>query len=101
MTGKCVVNWFRWTALAEAVSYLVLLGVAMPLKYVLGMPLAVKVAGSIHGGLFVVFCVLLWLAIQKAAWPLSRAAMLFAASLVPLVPFWLDARLKKWAEAAV
>ncbi len=91
---------FRWTALAEAVSYLVLLGVAMPLKYVWGMPLAVKIVGSLHGGLFVAFCALLWLAMQKAAWPLSRAVMLFLASLVPLLPFWLDARVKKWAEAA-
>lgn len=85
---------FRWTALAEAVSYLVLLGVAMPLKYVWGMPMAVKIIGSIQGGLFVAFCVTLWLAIRHAAWPLPRAAMLFVAS---LLPFWLDARVKLWA----
>ncbi|MBL9131122.1 MAG: DUF3817 domain-containing protein [Verrucomicrobiaceae bacterium] len=100
MKGKKVVHMFRWAALAEAVSYLVLLGIAMPLKYVWGMPLAVKIVGSIHGGLFVAFCALLWQAMQKAAWPRERVAMLFVASLVPLVPFWLDARVKKWAEAA-
>jgi integral membrane protein len=100
MTRQQAVNAFRWTALAEAVSYLILLGIAMPLKYLWQMPLAVKITGSIHGGLFVLFCATLWLAMQKAAWPLSRAALLFVASLLPLVPFWLDRRVKSWAEGA-
>ena len=100
MTRQQAVNAFRWTALAEAVSYLILLGIAMPLKYIWQMPMAVKLTGSIHGGLFVLFCVTLWLAMQKAAWPLGRAAMLFIASLLPLVPFWLDRRVKSWAEGA-
>lgn len=99
MTRQQAVNAFRWTALAEAVSYLVLLGIAMPLKYLWQMPLAVKIIGSIHGALFVAFCLTLLLAMQKAAWPLGRAAMLFVASLLPLVPFWLDRRVKSWAEA--
>ena len=64
MTRQQAVNAFRWTALAEAVSYLVLLGIAMPLKYIWQMPMAVKITGSIHGGLFVLFCVTLWLAMQ-------------------------------------
>ena len=98
MTKRTAVTMCRWAALAEAVSYLLLLGIAMPLKYVWGMPMAVKIAGSIHGGLFVTFCAALGLAMQKAAWPLTRAAMLFLASLLPLVPFWLDARVKAWAE---
>ncbi len=100
MTRQQAVNAFRWTALAEAVSYLVLLGIAMPLKYLWQMPIAVKIIGSIHGALFVAFCLTLLLAMQKAAWPLGRAAMLFVASLLPLVPFWLDRRVKSWAEEA-
>jgi Domain of unknown function (DUF3817) len=48
----------------------------------------------------VAFCLTLLLAMQKAAWPLGRAAMLFVASLLPLVPFWLDRRVKSWAEDA-
>jgi integral membrane protein len=100
MTRQQAVNAFRWTALAEAVSYLVLLGIAMPLKYLWQMPMAVKIIGSIHGALFVAFCLTLLLAMQKAAWSLGRAAMLFLASLLPLVPFWLDRRVKSWAEEA-
>ena len=42
-------RWFRRIAIAEGVSFLVLLLIAMPLKYLAGFPLAVKIAGSIHG----------------------------------------------------
>ncbi len=91
---------FRWTALAEAVSYLVLLGIAMPLKYVWDMPLAVRILGSLHGALFVLFCLTLASAMRAAKWPLGRGIMLFAASLLPFAPFWLDRRVKAWAEEA-
>lgn len=100
MTGHQVVTVFRWTALAEAVSYLVLLGIAMPLKYIWEMPMAVRVVGSLHGALFVLFCVTLVLAMRAGKWSLARGAMLFAASLLPFVPFVLDRRVKAWAEAA-
>ena len=45
----------RAVGMVEAVSFLLLLGVAMPLKYFAGMPLAVKIAGWIHGLLFIAF----------------------------------------------
>ena len=100
MSSSPIIDRFRKVAVAEGWSFLILLFIAMPLKYLWQMPLAVKITGSIHGALFVVFCVTLWLAMQKAAWPLGRAAMLLMASLVPLVPFWLDRRVKSWAEGA-
>ncbi len=100
MPAASFIRWFRRTALAEAISYLLLLGVAMPLKYVWGMPLAVKIIGGIHGGLFVVFCLTLALAMRAGRWSLVRAAGLFVASLVPMLPFWLDARLRTWESEA-
>ena len=51
---------------AEAISFLVLLGVAMPLKYLAGMPMAVKVVGWIHGVLFVAYCFALRRAMREA-----------------------------------
>lgn len=101
MSAPSSIRWFRFTALAEAVSYLLLLGVAMPLKYIWHQPLAVKIVGSLHGALFVLFCVTLAMAMRSGRWSLSRGAGLFLASLVPLLPFWLDQRLRIWeAEAA-
>jgi hypothetical protein len=47
---KNPVSFLRSVALLEAISYLVLLFIAMPLKYALGMPMAVKIVGSVHGG---------------------------------------------------
>ena len=49
------VRRFRWVSLIEGVSYLVLVAIAMPLKYAAGMPGAVRVVGMAHGVLFVAF----------------------------------------------
>lgn len=49
----------RIIAFLEGLSFLVLLFIAMPLKYLADMPLAVRIAGSVHGGLFLVFLAVL------------------------------------------
>ena len=90
------IPFLRKVALAEAVSFLVLLGIAMPLKYMAHLPIAVKVAGSVHGLLFVLFCIALWRAWLGARWPLSRAATLFVAALLPFGPFVIDGRMRVW-----
>lgn len=90
------VPFLRKVALAEAVSYLILLGIAMPLKYLFHQPLAVKITGMIHGILFVVFCVALLRVMLEARWPLGRCAFIFIASFIPLVPFFLDRRMAAW-----
>ena len=46
---------FRMTALAEGSSFLILLFIAMPMKYVMGMPRVVTVVGAIHGILFLLY----------------------------------------------
>ena len=74
-------------------------GIAMPLKYLAGQPLAVKITGMIHGILFVVFCVALLRAMLEAHWPFRRCALIFIASFIPLVPFFLDRKLKQWEVA--
>ena len=93
---KNPVSLLRLVSLAEGVSYVVLLGIAMPLKYGANMPGAVKIVGSIHGALCVVFCVALLRAMLGARWPISRAALVFVASLVPLAAFWMDRRIREW-----
>jgi integral membrane protein len=93
---KSSVSLLRRVALLEAVSYLVLLGVAMPLKYLFHQPLAVKITGMVHGILFIVFCLALWRVLREARWPFSRCTLIFVASLIPLVPFFLDRRMQEW-----
>ncbi|HZO12863.1 MAG TPA: DUF3817 domain-containing protein [Polyangiaceae bacterium] len=92
---KTPIGRLRATALIEATSFLVLLGIAMPLKYLAGIPLAVKIVGWIHGVLFIAFCIALFQAMRAHSWPFSRAALVFVAALLPFGPFVIDARLRR------
>lgn len=89
----------RVVAFAEGCSYLLLLGVAMPLKYFAGLPFAVKIVGSLHGALFVLFCAALLQAMVTARWSILRGAVVFASSLVPFGTFVIDGRLKREDDA--
>jgi integral membrane protein len=86
---------FRKVAVAEGISYLLLLFVAMPLKYWAGMPLAVKYTGWAHGILFVGYGACLIMAWSEYKWPFGKAVVIFFASLLPFAPFFVDRRLKE------
>lgn len=88
----------RATALIEAVSYLLLLGIAMPLKYAAGEPLAVHVMGMVHGLLFLLLIWFLLRAHFERGWPRQRVWLIFGASFVPFWPFFLDFRVRQWAR---
>jgi integral membrane protein len=92
---KNPISVLRVAGLIEGVSFLVLLGIAMPLKYFAGLPMAVKIAGWIHGVLFVAFCLALWRAMVAAKWPVLRAVPVFIAALLPFGPFVIDRRLRR------
>ena len=98
MSLRTPLDRVRTLGKAEGVSYLVLLGIAMPLKYAAGMPMAVKVVGWAHGALFVVFGFVLLQAMIALKWSLGKAAMVFIATLIPFGPFVIDARLLREAE---
>lgn len=89
----------RQLAFIEGISTLVLFGIAMPLKYLAGMPMAVRVVGSVHGALFVALVLMLLVAIRKV--PISPALALagIAAAVVPGGPFLLDRRLARLDRA--
>ena len=84
----------RVLGLIEGVSYLVLLGVAMPLKYLAGQPMAVKVFGWAHGVLFVAFCAALLQVFLVHRWSIFKAGLVFVASLLPFGTFVVDGRLR-------
>ena len=98
MTGvKNPVVSLRAIGLMEAVSFLVLVGIAMPLKYMAHQPGAVKIFGWVHGVLFMVFCGALLRTMVVARWPLGRGGLLFLAALLPFGPFVVDKRMKQYA----
>lgn len=83
---------FRIIGTAEAVSFLLLLGVAMPLKYMAGMPMAVRYVGLAHGILFLLYLGVALGATVSYKWPFSRLCLAAVASLLPFGPFAFD----KW-----
>ncbi len=85
----------RLVGFLEGVSFLLLLGVAMPLKYIAGQPEAVRVVGMAHGILFLLYLWATVLAALEFKWPWSRTLWVAAASLVPFGPFYADA---KWLK---
>lgn len=90
------VRALRHLAIIEGISTLVLFGIAMPLKYFAGMPLAVRIVGSLHGALFVALVVMLLLAIRKVPISPALAAAGIAAAIVPGGPFLLDRHLARF-----
>lgn len=90
MTPDKDIQRFLQVGHAEGISYLVLLGIAMPLKYFFDLPQAVRMVGSLHGILFVAFIFMIaWLVVQKKMSILS-AVKAFVLSLVPFGTFYLN-----------
>ena len=86
---------FRLIALLEGISFIILLFIAMPLKYLAGMPLAVKYIGWVHGALFVFYVILLVQVWIEHNWKFIKVLGAFIASLLPFGTFYLDKKLKE------
>jgi integral membrane protein len=91
---------FRRVAFYEGVSFLVLLGIAMPLKYLGGFPLAVRVVGLAHGLLFLWYVFLVAGLYARRIWTMARVAEAAAASVIPFGTFLLDRRLGQAGKVA-
>jgi len=91
---------FRLIALLEGVSYVLLLGVAMPLKYWADLPIAVRIVGSLHGALFVAYAVSVALLFFRGHWTFRRSAVAMIVSLVPLATFVWDRSIREELASA-
>jgi integral membrane protein len=89
------IRYFRIIAITEGISFLLLLFIAMPLKYYAGIPEVVKVVGWVHGILFIGYVALLLICIQPLKWNFFKVAVAFIASLIPFGTFFLDKELKR------
>ena len=87
--------WLRKAGIAEGISFLVLLGIAMPLKYFLHQPMAVKICGWIHGILFVAFLFLAWEVKTDRNKSFKWFATAFLAAIIPTGTFFFDKKLKQ------
>jgi len=95
---KKKISWFRRVAIAEGISFLFLLSIAMPLKYLAKLPVAVTIAGSIYGLLFITFMMLAWEVKNNYGKSGAWMGKSFLASVLPFGIFVMDKHWKKeWA----
>ncbi len=83
------IGWIEW------VSFILLLFVAMPLKYIWDMPLGVQIVGPIHGVLFMAFVAYLGKVAITRSWRTALISKCVAGSLTPLGPFLYEQELKQ------
>lgn len=89
-----VLKRFRIISITEGISMVVLLFIAMPLKYVFYLPLMVKYVGWIHGILFMLYILILIPTSRSLRWPFMKIFMGLVASVLPFGPFLFDRKLK-------
>ena len=94
-----LLHHFRMVGIAEGISFLVLLLIAMPLKYLMHIPEAVKIMGWIHGALFVSFIYFAFEIMGALNKNFTWFLKAFAAAFIPLGTFVFDRQLK--IEAAL
>ena len=88
-SNQNITNWFLKIGKIEGYSYLILLFIAMPLKYMFNMPEYVRPVGMLLGVLFVAFMILLALMFFKVKMSFKNATLSFLLSLVPFGTFFL------------
>ncbi|MCG8397574.1 DUF3817 domain-containing protein [Bacillus atrophaeus] len=86
----------RTMGFIEGMSLLTLLFIAMPLKYWADLPLAVTIVGSVHGGLFVLYLLVLAYVTLSVKWSLKWSAAGFVAAFVPFGNFLYDRGLRNY-----
>ena len=82
----------------EGCSTILLMGVAVPLKYLGGNESMVKLLGPIHGMLFLLYVGMLFLGVAKT-WSKEAFVIGFIAAIIPGGPFWFESKLKagRWS----
>ena len=88
-------SWLRKAGIAEGISFLVLLLIAMPLKYIFNQPMAVKFFGWTHGVLFITFLVCAWEVRTDLNKSIKWYGLAFAAAIIPCGTFLFDRKLKE------
>lgn len=95
MATRSPIGWLRTIGIWEGISFLLLVFVCMPLKYMAGREIGVQIVGPIHGGLYVFYCAAIaWNRFGHGlAW--KECWICFFAALLPFGPFLIDKRLER------
>lgn len=90
MKSNLFIKIFRILSYLEAISFLVLLGIAMPLKYMFDMPEYVRVVGMAHGLLFVLYIIGAYYLYETLNWKFKVLGIFVICSILPFGPFYAD-----------
>ena len=85
----------RLSALLEGISFILLLFIAMPIKYMAGIPEFVKYIGWAHGILFVWYVISVMMARSEYNFNLNQTAIALAGSVLPFGTFYADKKVFK------
>lgn len=95
MNLHAVIGRLRMAGIAEGISFILLLFIAMPVKYLAGNPTLVWYMGWVHGLLFMLYILALIAVKINLEWKFKKTAIAFLASLIPFGTFILDKSLRK------
>lgn len=90
MTLANFIRIFRWISIMEGVSFLLLLFIAMPLKYIWELPQMVEVVGMLHGILFVAYIFGALYLYKPLEWKFKTLLIICAGSVLPFGPFYVE-----------
>lgn len=90
MSLEVQVRIFKWISILEGISFLVLLFIAMPLKYLYEMPQMVQQVGMAHGILFIVYVLGGILLFKPMNWSIKQIAIILGCSVLPFGPFYVE-----------
>ena len=92
------IQTLRIIGLLEGISFLLLLFIAMPMKYMLDNPVLVKYVGMGHGVLFMLFLIVLFTVCEKQKWSIYMFILGLIASILPFGTFVFDRKLKTFQQ---
>jgi integral membrane protein len=92
---ETVIHRFRVMGFIEGASLLILLFIAMPLKYAAGIPEAVRIVGSLHGFFFILYMLMIVYVTFKIRWSFIWFGSALAVAFIPFGNILLDRFIKR------
>jgi len=87
-----MLNFFKKLSFLEGISFLIILFITMPLKYIFEYPSANKIVGMAHGILFISYVVMVFMLKPDEKWNVKDTAIILLCSIIPFGTFWMDKR---------
>lgn len=88
-----MIKLFKYVAIVEGLSFIIILAITMPLKYMYDMPMPNKVAGMLHGVLFIAYVYGVFIVKDKLKCDRRSVIIALVASVIPFGTFYVDRKM--------